>query len=47
MAKLANGQSKNPTTACKNESKKHVPGKPGTPFSNCVAAAAKLLKSRH
>jgi hypothetical protein len=47
MAMVANGQSKNPTSACKNESKKHVSGTPGTPFSNCVSAAAKLLKSQH
>jgi hypothetical protein len=42
MAKLANGQTDNPTTACKGESKKHVAGTPGTPFSNCVKAGAKL-----
>ena len=27
---------------CQNESKKHVAGTPGTPFSNCVKAGAKL-----
>lgn len=35
----------NPTTACKNESKKHVAGQHGTPFSLCVSGAAKLLKA--
>jgi hypothetical protein len=28
-------------------SKQHLAGQPGTPFSNCVAAAAKLLKDQH
>jgi hypothetical protein len=27
---------------CRNESKKHVPGQKGTPFSRCVTAMAKL-----
>ncbi len=27
---------------CRNESKKHVPGQQGTPFSRCVTAMAKL-----
>jgi hypothetical protein len=27
---------------CQNESKKHVAGTPGTPFSKCVTAMAKL-----
>ena len=43
MAKVATGQTKNPTTACKAESKKRVAGQKGTPFSKCVSAAAKLL----
>ena len=43
MAKLAKGQTKNPTTACKAESKKRVAGQKGTPFSKCVSAGAKLL----
>jgi hypothetical protein len=47
MAKLANGLAKNPRTACKDESKKHVAGQHGTPFSLCVSGAAKLLKSEH
>ena len=33
----------NPARACANESKKHVAGQKGTPFSQCVTAAAKLL----
>jgi hypothetical protein len=33
----------NPARACANESKKHVAGQKGTPFSQCVSAAAKLL----
>ncbi len=41
MAKLANGSTNNPRTACKNESKTHVAG---TPFSICVSGGAKLLK---
>jgi hypothetical protein len=40
MAKAAHGT--NPTTACKNESKKHVAGQKGTPYSLCVSGAAKL-----
>jgi hypothetical protein len=44
MAKLANGQAKNPTAACQDESKQHVAGQNGTPFSLCVSGAAKLLK---
>lgn len=43
MAKLATGQTNNPTTACKTESKKRVAGQKGTPFSKCVSAGAKLL----
>jgi hypothetical protein len=43
MAKLAHGQTSNPTTACKGESKKHVDGEHGTPFSKCVSGGAKLL----
>jgi hypothetical protein len=33
----------NPARACANESKQHVAGQKGTPFSQCVSAAAKLL----
>jgi hypothetical protein len=46
MAKLANGSINNPRTACKNESKTHVAGTPGTPFSICVSGGAKLLKNQ-
>lgn len=42
MAKLANGNTDNPSKACAGESKKHVEGQKGTPFSQCVRAAAKL-----
>ena len=42
MAKLANGSTDNPRTACLGESKKHVDGEKGTPFSQCVSAGAKL-----
>jgi hypothetical protein len=47
MAKLANGESKSPAKACAKESKKHVAGQKGTPFSQCVSAAAKLHSSQH
>ena len=40
-------QANNPTAACKNESKMHVAGQHGTPFRECVSAAAKLLKGQH
>jgi hypothetical protein len=30
---------------CKGESKKHVAGEPGTPFSQCVTAMAKAAKN--
>src|SRR5206468_7287950 len=30
---------------CRGESKKHVAGQKGTPFSNCVVAMAQLAKS--
>jgi hypothetical protein len=49
MAHLAKGSQSggsgqtNPARACANESKKHVAGQKGTPFSQCVSAAAKLL----
>ena len=46
MAKLANGSTNNPRTACKDESKTHVAGTPGTPFSQCVSGGAKLLKNQ-
>jgi hypothetical protein len=32
---------------CQGESKTHVAGQRGTPFSQCVAAGAKLLKDQH
>jgi hypothetical protein len=32
-------------TYCKNESKKHVAGQKGTPFSQCVTAAAHAAKN--
>jgi hypothetical protein len=43
MAKLANGSTTNPRTACKGLSKKHVEGQKGTPFSRCVSGGAELL----
>jgi hypothetical protein len=46
MAKLANGNTSSPKTACAAMSKKHVTGEKGTPFSRCVAAGAKLLRDR-
>jgi hypothetical protein len=45
MAKLASGSSSSPKAACATESKKHVAGKPGTPYSLCVSAGAKLLQT--
>ena len=47
LAKLANGNTTSPRTACAALSRKHVAGQQGTPFSQCVAAAAKLLKDTH
>ncbi len=38
MAKLAKGTTTNPRKACKDESKKHVAGEHGTPFSRCVSS---------
>jgi hypothetical protein len=38
----SNPSKTNPARACANESKKHVAGQKGTPFSQCVSAAAKL-----
>jgi len=35
-----------PGQFCKNESKKHVAGQKGTPFSQCVVAQAKLRKGQ-
>jgi hypothetical protein len=32
---------------CKGESRKHVKGEKGTPFSRCVKAAAKLRRHEH
>jgi hypothetical protein len=46
MAKLATGASTSPKSACAAMSKKHVAGQKGTPFSNCVSAAAKLKKDQ-
>jgi hypothetical protein len=46
MTKLANGSATNPAKACANESRKHVAGKPGTPYSACVSGANKLLKQQ-
>jgi hypothetical protein len=46
MAHLATHKTTNPAMACKSESKRHVAGKPGTPYSLCVSAAAKLLGRR-
>jgi hypothetical protein len=31
---------------CRNESKRHVPGQKGTPFSQCVTAMAKAANGR-
>ena len=31
---------------CQNQSKKHVPGQKGTPFSQCVTAMAKLASGK-
>jgi hypothetical protein len=47
MAKLANGNTNSPKTACAAMSKKHVTGEKGTPFSRCIAAGAKLLKDQN
>jgi hypothetical protein len=47
MAKLASGTTSSPRTACAPLSKQHVAGQRGTPFSQCVAAGAKLLKDQH
>ena len=43
MAKLANGSTKSPKTACASLSKKHLPGTQGTPYSACVSAGTQLL----
>ena len=32
---------------CKEESKKHVKGTPGTPFSQCVKGVAQMRKDKH
>ncbi len=32
--------------SCRDQSKKHVAGQPGTPFSRCVAAMAKLASGK-
>jgi hypothetical protein len=46
MAKLANGETDSPKTACKSLSKKHVRGEKGTPYSRCIVAAAKLREEQ-
>jgi len=43
MAKLANGSTKSPKTACASLGKKHIPGTQGTPYSACVSAGTQLL----
>ena len=43
MAKLADGSTKSPKTACASLSKKHLPGTQGTPYSACVSAGTQLL----
>ena len=35
-----------PHQACQGMSRKHVKGEKGTPFSQCVVAAAKLQKTQ-
>jgi hypothetical protein len=42
----ANGSATNPAKACADQSKKHVAGQRGTPYSVCVSGAKKLLKQR-
>ena len=32
---------------CKEESRKHVKGTPGTPFSTCVKGVAQMQKEKH
>ena len=44
MARLANGNTTSPTTACSTMSKKHVPGQKGTPFSRCVSAGCQAAE---
>jgi hypothetical protein len=39
-------QPTNPGVYCQDQSKKHVAGEKGTPFSRCVSAAAKLKKAQ-
>jgi hypothetical protein len=46
MAQVAADESVSPARACKGESKKHVKGEKGTPFSRCVAAAARLREEQ-
>jgi hypothetical protein len=41
------GQTKtNPARFCKGESKKHIAGTPGTPYSKCVSALFKLSEGK-
>jgi hypothetical protein len=47
MAKLDHGKAANPRTACKDESKKHVDGVKGTPFSICVAGGRQLVHQQN
>jgi len=46
VRKLATGTTDSPKAASANESKKHVAGKPGTPFGHCVLGSAQLLKDK-
>ena len=46
MAKLANGKTSSPRTACKTLSKKRAEGDKGTPFSRCISEGAKLLRKQ-
>jgi hypothetical protein len=46
MAKLATGTTSSAKAACTSESKKHVAGKPGTPYSLCVSGGAQLLQDK-
>jgi hypothetical protein len=38
---------KSPAKACKSMSKKHIAGQKGTPYSQCITAAARLKASEH
>jgi hypothetical protein len=45
MAKMAHDQKMSAKVACKPLSKKHVAGQKGTPYSQCIKAAAQLRKA--